>query len=103
MSHAGIAVFVFGNKMDQSGEIVLADGMEEEFEIAVRRGLAVVPVGCTGSIAEVLHARVLQEFDKYYPGRTSYKRLFKKLGNLDSPENVANRIVQIVERMEGDA
>jgi hypothetical protein len=59
LEHAGIAVFLFGNRKDCAGNIVPADGMEEEFGIASSKHLAVVPLGCTGSKAAELHARVL--------------------------------------------
>ena len=66
LSHAGLAVFLFGNKSTASG-VTLADGMEEEFEIAVKRGLAVVPIGCTGNMAALLHKRVLGNFSEILP------------------------------------
>jgi hypothetical protein len=49
---AGIAVFLFGNKRDARGNIVVADGMREELAIAESMGLQIVPVGSTGWVAE---------------------------------------------------
>ncbi len=57
-SHAGIAVFLFGTKQGDDG-VVLADGIEKEFEIAREQGLAVVPVGATGGMAKELSDRTL--------------------------------------------
>jgi hypothetical protein len=48
---AGIAIFLFGNKRDGRGNIVVADGMREELEIAKSLGLHIVAVGSTGWIA----------------------------------------------------
>ncbi|MBS9965039.1 MULTISPECIES: SIR2 family protein [Vibrio] len=53
ISYAGIAIFLFGNKLVE-GNVILSDGMREEYEIAQNQGLFVVPVGATGSMAEVL-------------------------------------------------
>jgi TolB-like protein len=52
ISKAGIAIFLFGNKRDARGRIVLADGMREELLIARRMGLQIIAVGSTGWIAE---------------------------------------------------
>jgi hypothetical protein len=53
ISYAGIAIFLFGNKI-VADTVVLSDGMREEYEIAQSQGVFVVPVGATGSMAEVL-------------------------------------------------
>ena len=49
---AGIAIFLFGNKRDSHGKIVVADGMREELAIAKSMGLQIVAVGSTGWVAE---------------------------------------------------
>lgn len=53
ISYAGIAIFLFGNKLVE-GNVVLSDGMREEYEIAKNQGVFVVPVGATGSMAKEL-------------------------------------------------
>ena len=35
LTHAGVALFIFGNKKNAAGNIVHADGVEEEFSLAV--------------------------------------------------------------------
>ena len=52
ITQAGVAVFLFGNK-NSAGKIVSADGMEEEFHIAVQKKLFLVPVACTGSMGAI--------------------------------------------------
>jgi hypothetical protein len=78
LRHAGVAIFLFGNKKDSSGKTVLAVGMEEEFRLSAAAHLAVVPVGCTGSQASELHKLVLANFADYYPA-AGYKGLFEAL------------------------
>ena len=53
LARCGIALFLFGNKESDTG-VVPATGMIEEFEIASRLGISVVPVGATGSVARQL-------------------------------------------------
>lgn len=52
IDYAGIAIFLFGNKKDENGKIVLSNGMREEFEIAKENNLLLVPVGMTGYISK---------------------------------------------------
>ena len=53
ISYAGIAIFLFGNKVVE-GAIVDSDGMKQEFEIASELNLFLIPVGMTGFMAEKL-------------------------------------------------
>lgn len=53
LERCGIALFLFGNKESDAG-VVPATGMIEEFQIASDLGIAVVPVGATGSVAKQL-------------------------------------------------
>jgi hypothetical protein len=101
LTYAGVVIFLFGNKRDSTGRIVPADGMNEEFRIAVNRRLFVVPVGCTGSTAATLHKEVLNDFDKYYP-LTGYRRLFEALGHAGTPSQVTERIVKLITKLRED-
>lgn len=97
LKEAGIALFLFGNKAD-AGAIVDADGMEEEFELAVANGLKVVPVGCTGYTAAKLHSRVAASFGDFYP-QVGYKVLFEKLASPGTPGQVAQRVLAMVRKI----
>ena len=78
MSLAGIAVFVLGNK---KGGSELAKGMEQEFDIALAKGLSVIPIGSTGFIAEQLWKRVCDDFGTYYPNDPDLKPSIESLGD----------------------
>ena len=79
LSHAGIALFLFGNKC-QNNMTVLSDGMREEFEIAKEKGLFLLPVGATGYMAKELWNEVNAGFDSLYPDvHKDVKSLFAKL------------------------
>jgi hypothetical protein len=98
LQHAGVALFLFGNKANPAGGVAPADGMEEEFRIAVAKGLFVVPVGCTGSTAETLHRKVLDAFDEYYP-MPGYRRMFEALGRPATPSQVTKRILNFLKKL----
>lgn len=63
----GIAFFIFGNKRDSAGNIVMADGVRSEFAIAHQQGAIPIPIGGTGSVAKELADEVLANFTKYCP------------------------------------
>lgn len=102
LDEAGIAIFLFGNKRDAAGAVVPADGVEEEFAIAVQKEIAVVPIGCTGYLAQSLHERVSKRFVRYYP-RPGYQRLFSALGKGGGVSAVAGRVVKLVKRLRDEA
>jgi hypothetical protein len=98
IKRAGVALFLFGNKFDPGGTIVPADGMEEEFRIAVDNGVFVVPVGNTGSMAAVLHKRVLDSLDDYYP-MPGYKRSFEVLARPGSVSQTTRRVLNLLRKL----
>ncbi|MBA1204166.1 hypothetical protein G7009_20820 [Pseudomonas capeferrum] len=71
LAHAGIAIFLFGNKVSPGGEVVLSNGMREEFDLAVAAGVFVIPIGITGSISAELWKEVIDSYDetKYEHGK----------------------------------
>ncbi|PZO73548.1 MAG: hypothetical protein DI629_19765, partial [Mesorhizobium amorphae] len=66
ISHAGIALFLMGNK-EQDGSIVQAEGLVREFEIAREQGVVLLPVGATSYAAEMLADRALNDAAAYLP------------------------------------
>ena len=98
LSYAGIAIFLFGNKIDSHGDTILADGLEEEFEIANSLGISVVPVGCTGGKSKELFERVIGDYHRYFPKR-GLKNLLAALGRFGPPIDVASRIVVVARRI----
>jgi len=101
LSQAGVALFLFGNKTNPAGGICPADGMEEEFKLAVAKQLFVIPVGCTGSMAATLHRRVLDHFDDYYP-LPGYRRLFEALEHSGSPTQITSRVLKLIKKLWND-
>jgi len=81
LDYSGIAIFVFGNKL-VDGKLVLSNGMKEEFDIAVSKGVVPIPIGFTGYISSELWSEVTTNFDKYFPDKSKrFKELYMKLGD----------------------
>jgi len=96
ISKAGVAVFVFGNKAGASGEVSLADGMLEEFEIASRAGLLIVPVGATGYVAKILHQKVSDDFKTFFPSVVGLKATLAALGRQATPTQLVEGVLKFI-------
>lgn len=56
IERCGIALFIFGNKL-VDGQVIVSDGIEEEFQIASESRARLIPLGFTGWKAEELASR----------------------------------------------
>ncbi|WP_165908456.1 SIR2 family protein [Rubrivivax gelatinosus] len=101
ISLAGVAIFVFGNKLDDARNLVPANGVRREFEIAVANGLVPVPVGATGYVAEELWSEVLKDPAKYYSGFEAWiVPIIKELGRKDlEPHVLMKHVLEIVQKL----
>jgi len=81
LQEAGIAVFIYGNKKD-GNSTKLSNGMEEEFDIAIEKGMKPIPIGATGYMAKELWKKVVDNFDKYYPSNDDNKKTIEEIRNL---------------------
>jgi hypothetical protein len=97
ISTAGICLLFLGNKFSGT-DIVSAEGVRREFEIAHERGLSVVPVGASGYVARELWEEVVASFDKYYPGANAeLKDQFMQLGAVvDEPAKLISVILKVI-------
>jgi hypothetical protein len=104
IEHAGIAVFVFGNKTDRYGKIVESDGMREEFELCISSGVVPIPVGATGYMAETLWQDVDNDFVRFFPNATdAVRKSFKAIGLRSTPpDKLSIEILKIVSHLQGD-
>ncbi len=96
ISTAGIALFLFGNRTSIDGATELASGVREEFELAAEAGLALVPAGTTGYVAQELHGEVLGRYDDFYPNRPTWKDKFASLGESVDSRTLVNRLIALV-------
>lgn len=103
ISFAGIAVFIFGNKIvpdddkvkedPKATKIVNAEGVRKEFMIAVEQGVIPIPIGISGSMAQELWHEVEQKFDQLYPGFEDVKDSFLALND---PKTTLTESIQII-------
>lgn len=81
MKHAGIALFIFGNKDDGKGGWKISNGMIEEFEVAISQGVIPIPVGATGYASEELWNKVMASPSLYYPNNPDLLDAIKQIGD----------------------
>lgn len=104
ISHAGIALFIFGNKAEGVA-IVVADGVLREFEIARTQGVAVLPVGGTRFAAKILADKVAANPNDLMPeldsdGRAQLAALATDTVDLMS---LIEPIIKLVRKLQGKA
>jgi hypothetical protein len=89
---SGIAVYMFGNKLVPGHpDAQRSNGIEEEFDIAVVKGVKVLPLGFTGYVARELYDRVEQNFPTFYPKATQqFRNEFILLG--DSKRSLSDQL-----------
>lgn len=98
ISHAGIAIFLFGNKDDGKGGIELSDGMIQEFDIAISWGAIPLPIGATGYASRVLWETVMSEPNKFYPQNRDLLETISSLGDETLP---FDKLISLVQKAVG--
>jgi hypothetical protein len=94
---AGLAVFIFGNKLDENNNIILANGVEREFQIAIENGLIPIPIASTGYMAEKIYQEIFKDPKKYYSGCEWLIPLIKELASAsNSHDEIINKIIRII-------
>jgi hypothetical protein len=96
-SEAGICLVVFGNKAEK-GAIALAGGVRREVEIAREKGLAVVPVGGTGYVAQEIWTETQKTLERYFPDLTpELTAKFEELGaKVSNPSELISRTLDFI-------
>lgn len=88
IDYAGIAIFIFGNKLED-GEIVLSNGMREELEIAKEKNLLLIPIGSTGYISELFWNELKEE--------NSGSKIYEELGDKNKePKEIIDLILDFL-------
>jgi hypothetical protein len=103
MGQSGIAVFVLGNKI-VAGKTIDADGVREEFQVAVKAGLCPIPVGATGFMAETLWKEVAADLKRFFPREVDrVKPLFDALGRPGAkPAEVLPALLSLIDLIAKD-
>ncbi|MDJ1498413.1 SIR2 family protein [Cytophagaceae bacterium DM2B3-1] len=95
---AGISIFLFGNKKDESGNIINANGVKREFEISLEKGLIPIAVGITGYIAkelwnEIKENNIYERFGK----NEEIEKLFESLNEKElGTDQLVENIIKLI-------
>jgi hypothetical protein len=102
IDYAGIALFLFGNKRDATGNLVMSNGMKQEFDLCVSAGVHPLPVGTTGFMAAELWAEVNKGIDSFYPNATAaFRKDFQQLGDISkSPDELRAIIQRLIDHLQ---
>jgi hypothetical protein len=102
VEHAGIALFVFGNKRNDKAEIVLSSGMKEEFDLCIQAGVVPLPIGATGFMAKDLWGLLRSDFTRYFPNANTYfRQVFDQLGDASSPpDDLRAHVMDIIHQLQ---
>lgn len=98
ISQAGIILIIFGNKQIDN-DILNADGVKKEFEIAMSKGLIPIPIHYTGYIAKEIFEEISNQFDKYHLSEEIFNDIKKIKIEKDNLENAAIKIVSIIKKI----
>lgn len=96
IQQAGIAVFIFGNKKDENGNFIEADGMIEEFQIAKEQNKVIIPVGSTGGATATIYSEIRKN-SEHYPYLDGY---IERLGEVTDPDLVINLLSEIIKNQQ---
>lgn len=97
LSKAGIAIFLFGNKLNDKGEIVNSNGMEEEFKICLESGVIPIPIGATNFISKILWDEIMTNFDKYYPDNSNLRSAIEEIGiSSNSIDKIISNVIKAI-------
>lgn len=100
ISYAGIAIFMFGNKLE-GGSVVKSNGMRQEFDIAKEKGLVLIPIGATGYMSEELWTEALKEMQDRFSSRADILTLYQRLGDKSAiPEKLGEVVVELLHALQ---
>lgn len=98
ISLGGIAVFIFGNKNDGKGNIISANGVKREFEIAISQGLIPIPIAATGYTTQEIFDVIFTAPEKYYEGMDWIIPIIKELAsNKLTAEEIIKNVITIIQ------
>lgn len=95
---AGIAIFLFGNKKDEDGKNILANGIRLEFAIAKQHGLVPIPIPATDYVAKELFDEISKDFKSYYAENEEIIPLVEELSTYSAKEDdkIISTIIKII-------
>lgn len=89
---SGTAIFIAGNKMNED-DVVISDGMLEEFEIANKYDVTPIPVGYTGGASEDIFNIIHKNPNFYYNDSADVMEKVEELANKNLNEEKAIKLI----------
>lgn len=93
--YAGIAIFMFGNK-EVDKETILADGVYEEYKIALEAGAYIIPIGSTGYMAKKIWDEVSLRINDF-PYLKENAEIFQNCTDYDKVINAILSTINIIQ------
>lgn len=91
ISFSGISVFLLGNKIEQEN-IVLSNGMQEEYDISKEQGNFLIPIGRTGYMSKELWTILMEEIKD----KSSFKCYHEDLQDIGDESKSLDEIIELV-------
>lgn len=95
ISYSGISIFIFGNKIDASGDVIPSNGIREEFEISKNLGNILIPIGNTGFMAKELWDEIVK--DNPYKELSKGDEIFGLVKSLDGLTDLNETIKKVID------
>lgn len=101
LAEAGVCVVLAGNKIDSSTKnVVLANGVQQEVDIARSHNRVIIPIGATGYVAEKLW-NAAQKNPKDFFGSLDVSADMATLGSdLASPNELVAAVIRILKQLD---
>ena len=96
ISQSGVSIIIFGNKKDNDGNIINADGVYREFEIANEKGVIPIPIFYTGYMANEIFEKIKEDPLKYYNSNETFEKIEKLKIDFDDIETSVKLIMDII-------
>lgn len=98
ISLAGISIIIFGNKKDEKGNIIPANGVKREFEIAISKGLIPIPIAATGYITQEIFNLIIKDVDNIYKGIEWIIPMVKELASNElTAAEIIKKVITIIQ------
>lgn len=97
-SYAGVAIFIFGNKLD-GDSLVDSDGLMKEFKIAQSKDLFIIPVGSTGYMARSIYDIVKSDLVSFKYNSPTLQKSFQELGECMDAEKLIATILSVLDEI----
>lgn len=99
LSNAGVCLVISGNK-EKDGNVVPADGVEKEIEIAKSLGQHVIPIGATGYVAARHWQQCMQDQTSYIGGISASDELAVIGDTSASVDSIVDAVTQILRKLD---